>query len=209
MFCRVSAAVAAAAIAAMLLVPAQSSARGGAGMGGHGGGFHPRVRPTHPVHLPFVHRHDPLFAHRKFRERHPFEHRHHRRNDDGFVGNGYGGYGYGGGGYGGNGYGDNGYADNGYSDNGYGYGDYGYCNYGFGYRSPLTCGDYSVFYGRYYDPSDMTGSIWVPPYTVRPASVMSIAGRLDPPINRGGCRSETVPVPSPGGAESSVTITRC
>lgn len=205
MFCRVGASVAAAAVAAMLLSPAQSIARGGGGMG-HGGGFHPPIRPTHPVHRPLVRRHDPLFAHRDFRERHPFEHRHHRRNDDGSAGSGYGGGGYGGGGYGG-GYGDNGYSSDGYSNDGYG--GYGYCNYGYGYRYPFTCGSYSAFYGRYYDPSDAAGSIWVPSYTVRPVSVMPIAERLDPPVNRGACRSETVAVPTPGGAERSVTITRC
>jgi hypothetical protein len=215
MFYRISVAACAAAVAGLLLVPAQSNARGGAGMVGHGGGFHPPVRPTHPVHRPLVRRHDPLFVHRNFRERHAFEHRRHRRNADGFGGYGYGGGGYGGNGYGGNGYGSNGYGDNGYGDNGYGdnaygntgYGDYGYCNYGYGYR--LTCGNFSAFYGRYYDPSDMPGSISVPPYTIRPAPVVLTAGRLDPPINRGGCRSETVPMPSPGAAERSVTITRC
>jgi hypothetical protein len=136
---RISPAVAAAAIAAMLLVPAPSSARGGAGMAGHGGGFHPPVRPL------LVHRHDPLFVNRKFRERHPFEHLHHRRND-GIIVYGYGGYGYGGYGYGADGYAGNGYGENDYSENRYG--DHGY-------------------------------------------------------------RSETVPVPTPGGAERSVTITRC
>jgi hypothetical protein len=207
MFCRVRAAVAAAAIATMLLVPAQSDARGGAAAG-HGGGFHPPVRPihppvrpTHPVHPPFVHRHDPLFVHRKFRERHAFEHRHDRRTFVGFGGYGYGGYGNG------NGYGDNGNGDDGYGDNGYG--GNGYCNSGYGYGYRRTCGDYSAFYGRYYDPSDMTGSIWMPPYTVPRASVMPIAEQLDPPIARGGCRLETVPMPSPGEAERSVTITRC
>jgi hypothetical protein len=204
MFCRVSAAVAAAAIAAMLLAPAPLNARGGAGMAAHGGGFHPPARPAQPV---LVHRHDPLFAHRRFRERHAFDHRHHRRNVDGFAGYGYGG-GYDGNGYGDNGYGDNGYGDNGYGD--YGYAGYGYyCKYGYLDGYPHTCRDYSAFYGRYYDPSDMPGSSWVPPYTVRPATVMSIAGPIDPPINRGGCRSETVAVPAPGGAERSVTITRC
>jgi hypothetical protein len=201
MFCRVSAAAGAAAIAVMLLVPAQLSARGG-GFGGHAGGFHSPVRP---MHRPFVHRHDPLFAHREYHDRHAFNHRHHGRNVIGFVGYGDGGYGYGG-----NGYDDNG--DNSYADNGYGsnfYGAYGYCKYGYGYRYPFTCGGYSAFYGRYYDPSDVPGSIWVPPYTVRPAVIMSTAERLDSPIDRGGCRSETVSAPSPGGAERSVTITRC
>ncbi len=203
MFCRVSAAVGAAAIAAMLLVPAQSSARGGAGVAGHAGGFHSPVRP---VHRPFVHRHDPLFAHRDFHERHPFEHRRDRKNFSSFVGYG-GGYGSDGNGYGGNGYDDNGYADTGSGSNFYG--AYGYCKNGYGYRYPFACGGYSAFYGRYYDPSDVPGSIWLPPYTVRPASITPIAERLDPPIDRGGCRSETVPVPSPGGAEGTVTITRC
>jgi hypothetical protein len=199
MFSRVSAAVAAAAIAAMLLAPAQSNARGGAGPGA-GGGFHPPMRPVHlPVRpvRPFVHHRDPLFVHRLIRHRHAFEHRRDRRNGVGFGGYGYGGYGYGGNGYGGNGYDGNGYDGN------------GYCNYGYGYRYPLTCGDGSAFYGTYYDPSDMTGSIRVPPYGVRPASIMPITERLDASIDRGGCRSETVPVPSPGGAESSITITRC
>ena len=213
MFRRASAAVAAAAIAAMLLVPAQLNARGGAGVGGHGGGFHPAVRPTRPV---LVHRHDPLFGPRKFRDRHALEHRRHRRNGDGFGVYGYGGGGYGGGGYGGNGYGDNGYGDNGYGDNGYGdngyrnsgYGGY-YCRYGYRYEYPLTCADYTAFYGRYYDPSDVPGSVYVPPYTVRPALILSIAGRVDPPITRGGCRSETVTVQAPAGADRSVTITRC
>ena len=206
MLCRVSAAVAAAAIAAMLLVPAQLNARGGAG--GHGGSSHPALRPTSPV---LVHRHDPLFGPRKFRDRHAFEHRHHRRNGDGFGGYGYGGGGYGGNGYGDNGYGDNGYGDNGYGDNGYRDSRYGgyYCRYGYRYEYPLTCADYTAFYGRYYDPSDVPGSVYVPPYTVRPALILSTAGRLDPPITRGGCRSEAVTVSSPGEAERSVTITRC
>jgi hypothetical protein len=203
MFGQVSAAVAAAAIAVMFLAPAQSNARGGAGMAARGGGFHPPVRPSHPV---LVHRHDPLFARRNFRDRHAFDHRHHRRNGDGFAGYGYGSGGYGGG-YGGNGYGDNGYADNGYDD--YPYGGYAYCRYGYRDAYPLTCSDYTAFYGRYYDPSDVPGSIWVPPYTVRPSTIMSTAGRVDPPGNRGGCRSESVAVAAPGGAERSVTIMRC
>lgn len=204
MLCRLSAAVAAAAIAAMLLVPAQSDARGGAGGVGHGGGFHP-MRPMHPAHPALIHRHDPLFVHRKFRDRHAFEHRHHRRGVVAFPGYGYGGGGYGDNGYGASGYGDNGYGDDSYADNGYG--NSSYCTYGYGYGYPRACGTYTAFYGRYYDPSDMPGSIWVPPYTVRPALIMSIA--KDPPSARGGCRSETAPVASPGGAEDSVTITRC
>ena len=69
--------------------------------------------------------------------------------------------------------------------------------------------DDSVFYGTYYDPSDLTGWIGGPAYFVPPASVVPTAERLDRPADRGACRSETVPVPTPGGAERSVTITRC
>jgi hypothetical protein len=212
MLCRVSAAVAAAAIAAMLLVPAQSNARGGVGMGGHGGGFRPPMRPTHPVQHPFVHRHDPLFVRRAFHEKHAFEHRRDRRNVVGFVGYGYGGYGYGGNGYGDNGYADNGYGDNGYGGNVYGgnlYGGNRYCNYGYGYKYPLTCGKYGAFYGTYYDPSDMTRSTWFPSSAAPRASVMPVAEQLETPINRGGCRSESVAVPAADGTENSVTITRC
>jgi hypothetical protein len=190
----------------MLLAPAPSTARGGAGIAGHASGFRAPVRPTHPVSPTLVHRHDPLFGHREFRERHRFAHRHDRRNFDGSGGSGYGG-GYGGNGYSGSGYGDNGYSDNGYGDNGYG--GTGYCSYGYGYRYSLACGGFTAFYGRYYDPSDVPGSAWVPPYTVRPASVVPIASRVEPPVDRGGCRSETVPMPSTGGAERTVTITRC
>ena len=88
MFNRAGAAVCAAAIAAMLMVPAQLSARGAVG---HPGGFrpmvrpmprvhHPIVRPVHRVHPPFLHRHRAPFAHREFRERHDFHaaRRHHR-----------------------------------------------------------------------------------------------------------------------------------
>jgi hypothetical protein len=207
MFLRASAAIAAAAVAVMLLTPAPSIARGGAGAAGHAGGFHRPIRPMHPGHPVLVHRHDPLFAHRDFRKRHAFEHRHDGRNFFGFGGDGYGGNGYGGNGYGDSGYGENGYGENGFSGNGYS--GYGYCNDGYGYRYPFTCGGYSAFYGRYYDPSDAAGSIWVPPYTVRPAPIVPIVARRDPPVDRGGCRSETVSSPTPGGAERSVTITRC
>ena len=79
----------------------------------------------------------------------------------------------------------------------------------FGYGLPLTYADDTAFYGTYYDPSDVTGSIVVPAYAVPPAPVPTLAGPPDPPIERVGCRSQTVAVPSPSGAEHSVTITRC
>jgi hypothetical protein len=183
MISRASAAVCAAAIAGVLLVPAQSSARGGAGAAGHAGGFPPvmrpmhtrapLVRPVHRVHAPFVHPHRAPFAHREFRERHEFNaaaRRHHR-----VIFNWSGDYGYG---------------------------------------LPVTYGDDGAFYGTYYDPSDLTGSIVlpvyaVPPPPVAPAPAPTTTERPDPPVERAACRSQTVAVSSPGGAERSVTITRC
>ena len=79
----------------------------------------------------------------------------------------------------------------------------------FGYAVPVTYADDSAFYGSYYDPSDLAGSIFVPPYAVPPVRVLPVAGLPDPPPERVGCRSQTVAVPSPSGAERSVTITRC
>ena len=85
MFNRTGAAVCAAAIAGVLLVPVPLSARGGAGAGhagaGHHGGFRPIVRPHRHVHPPFVHPHRPPFAHRDIRREHDFHavaRRHHR-----------------------------------------------------------------------------------------------------------------------------------
>jgi hypothetical protein len=169
-------AVCAAAVAGMLLMPAQLSARGAAG---HPGGSRPIVRPMHRVHPPFVrhvpkvdpfaHHHHAPFAHRDFRDRHEFRaaaRRHHRGI---------------------------------WSLPGY-----------YGYGLPLTYApDDTAFYGTYYDPSDVTGSIVVPPYTVPSAPVPALAGLPEPPVQRAGCRSQTVAVPSPSGAERSVTITRC
>jgi hypothetical protein len=171
---RAGAAVGAAAIAAMLVVPAQLSAGGAAG---HPGGFrplvrpmhvhHPIVRPVHREHPPFMHQHRAPFAPREVRERHEFRaaaRRHHRAI---------------------------------------------FSLPFFGYGLPLTYTDDAAFYGAYYDPSDVTGSIVVPAYAVPPAPVPTLAGPPDPPVERAGCRSQTVTVPSPSGAERSVTITRC
>ena len=79
----------------------------------------------------------------------------------------------------------------------------------FGYGLPVTYADDSAFYGTYYDPSDVTGAIVVPAYAAPPAPVPPLAGAPEPPLERVGCRSQTVAVPSPDGAERSVTITRC
>jgi len=176
---RAGAAVCAAAIAAMLMAPAQLSARGA--MGHAGGGFRPMVRPMHRVHhpimrpvrhirSPFVHERRARFAHREFHNRHGFHalaRRHHRGIFTAPL---------------------------------FGYGGYGV---------PVTYDDDNAFYGRYYDPSDFTGSMVAPAYAVPPTSVPLLAGPPDPPVERAGCRSQTVSVPSPSGAERSVTITRC
>jgi hypothetical protein len=195
MFNRASAAVCAAAIAGMLLVPAQLSARGGGGGGGavgHRGGFPraagpihgthpPTVRPFHRVN-PFAHQHNAPFAHRAFRERRDFRARRdffaarrHPRAVFSWTGD-------------------------------------------YGYGLPVTSGDDGTFYGKYYDPSDWTGWMAPPVYAVPPAPilpaalpppVLSTAERTDSPIERAACRSQTVALSSPSGAERSVTIMRC
>jgi hypothetical protein len=79
----------------------------------------------------------------------------------------------------------------------------------YGYGLPVTYADDGAFYGSYYDPSDVTGSTGAPVYAVPPADAAPVAERAEAAVDRGGCRSQTVAVPSPGGAERSVTITRC
>jgi hypothetical protein len=168
MFHRSSAAVCAAAIAALLVVPAPSNARGGAGAAGHVGAFHPMVRPMQRAHLPFVPERRAPFAQREFREQpafHAGERRHHRTI----------------------------YAWPGYFD----------------YGLPLTYGDDGGFYGAYYDPSDLAGAVVIPVPAMPPPPVAPVAERLEAPVDRGGCRSQTVAMPTPGGADRNVTITRC
>jgi hypothetical protein len=81
--------------------------------------------------------------------------------------------------------------------------------FGFGaYGFPVTYGDDGMFYGSYYDPSDVVGSVSVPAYADPPADPAPVAGREAEVVDRGGCRSETVAVPSPAG-ERSIIITRC
>ncbi len=78
-----------------------------------------------------------------------------------------------------------------------------------GYWLPFTSGDDGAFYGSYYDPSDANGAIDPPLPRFAPAAVVPVAARDVPVLDRGGCRSETVALPSPDGAEHNVTITRC
>jgi hypothetical protein len=83
-----------------------------------------------------------------------------------------------------------------------------------GYGYPLTYGDNGAFYGSYYDPSDVVGSIAVPAYTPPlyappPAGPAPVAEREPQVFDRGPCRSQTVSVASPSGGERSITITRC
>jgi hypothetical protein len=176
---RAGAAACAAAMAGVLLVPAELNARGAAG---HPGGFRPMVRPIHRMHPPFIrpghrvhppHHHPAPFAHRHSG---PFSHRdeHHgfraaaRRHHRGIL-----------------------------------------TVPLFGYGVPVTYDDDSAFVGTYYDPSDFVRTMVVPAYTVPPAPIAPLAGLPEPPVGRVGCRSETVSVPSPSGAERSVIITRC
>ncbi|HML12699.1 MAG TPA: hypothetical protein VK456_05300 [Xanthobacteraceae bacterium] len=168
MFHGSSAAVCAAAIAVVLLVPAPSNARGGAAMAGRAGGFHPSVRPMPRVHPPIVPEHRVPFARREFREQHALhanERRHHRAI----------------------------YAWPGYFD----------------YGLPVTYGDDGAFYGGYYDPSDLARVVVIPVPAAPPAPVAPVAQRREAPVDRGGCRSQTVAMPTSGGADRSVTITRC
>jgi hypothetical protein len=74
---------------------------------------------------------------------------------------------------------------------------------------PLTYGDNGAFYGSYYDPSDVVGSIGVPVFAPPPAGPRPVAERQAEVIDRGPCRSETVSVPTPSSGERSITITRC
>jgi hypothetical protein len=78
-----------------------------------------------------------------------------------------------------------------------------------GYGFPLTYGDNGAFYGSYYDPSDVVGSIGAPVFAPPPAGPLPVAERQAEVIDRGPCRSQTVSVPTPSGGERSITITRC
>ena len=70
----------------------------------------------------------------------------------------------------------------------------------------LPYGDWgsAPFYGSYYDPSDVTG-------TLPPVVYPSLYPPAPPPqpVERVGCRSHTVTVPATSGGEREVTITRC
>jgi hypothetical protein len=81
--------------------------------------------------------------------------------------------------------------------------------FGFGaYGYPITYADDAMFYGSYYDPSDVVGWLSGPAYADPPANPAPAAGREAQVVDRGGCRSETVAVPSSSG-ERSIIITRC
>jgi hypothetical protein len=78
-----------------------------------------------------------------------------------------------------------------------------------GYWAPLTTSDDGSFYGYNYVPSDMSGWMYPPVPKVPAAAVIPVAARYAPIPDRGGCRSETVAMPSSDSAERNVTITRC
>jgi hypothetical protein len=186
MFNRAGAAACAVAIAGMLLVPVPVSARGGGG--GHPGGFRPIVRPMHRVHPPIARPVHPIHhpnvrpvhrVHPPFAHRHPFARREFH-DRHGFHA----------------------------LARRHHRAIFGLPFYGYGL--PVTYApDDSAFYGSYYDPSDVTGSIVVPPYPVPPPPISPLAGLPEPAPERVGCRSQTVAVPSPSGPERTVTITRC
>jgi hypothetical protein len=74
---------------------------------------------------------------------------------------------------------------------------------------PLTYGDNGPFYGSYYDPSD-TGSLYQPPLA-DPSALVASVGEPGAQLTfaHGGCRAQSVTVPSLAGGERTVTITRC
>jgi hypothetical protein len=181
MFYRIGSAACAAAVAVMLLAPAPLNARGGAGVG-HGG-FRPVMHPVPRIHFPRVHEphHFPLVH----EPRHfPLVHKHRTPFTHRFAHR-------------------HPFHEIARRHHRGIYG--GLPSYGY----PLTYGDNYVFYGSYYDPSDGTASDDPPVYAVPPAAVLSVAGAPQAYIERGGCRSESIAMPSPGGADNSVIITRC
>jgi hypothetical protein len=75
---------------------------------------------------------------------------------------------------------------------------------------PLTYSDSGPFFGSYYDPSDVVGSVGEPAYADQPADTSpDAAPNAQVAYDRGGCRSQTVTVASSNGGERSVTIMRC
>jgi hypothetical protein len=75
---------------------------------------------------------------------------------------------------------------------------------------PLTYADSGPFFGSYYDPSDVVGSVGEPAYADPPADAPpDAAPNAQVAYDRGGCRSQTVTVASSNGSERSVTIMRC
>jgi hypothetical protein len=82
--------------------------------------------------------------------------------------------------------------------------------WGYGFGLPLTYADSGPFYGSYYDPSDVTGSVSEPAYADPPAEIPAAAApNAQAAYYREGCRSQTVTVPSSDGGESNVTVVRC
>jgi hypothetical protein len=183
MFSRVCAAACAAALVVGVSAPAESAARGGAAIGHvggfHAGGVHPMVRLPHaPTARPLSHAHAP-FARR------PFAHARHlpfARFPGALV--------------------------RAHALRAAGLRHRGVL-FGFdGYGFPITYADDAMFYGAYYDPSDVVGSVSQPAYADPPADSATVAHGEAQVVDRGGCRSETVAVPS-SASERSITITWC
>jgi len=144
------------------------------------GGFHPAVRAIPRAQPPLIHAHRPALSHHHgFVNRHPFVHRRPFVRDRFRT-----------------------------AARGHHRGAVGYEGIG-GYVLPLTYTDDAPFYGTYYDPSDVTRPIDPPLLGVPAAGILPVAERDPQIVDRGACRSQTVAVPSPSGADRSVTITRC
>jgi hypothetical protein len=190
MFSRVCAAACAAALVVGAFAPAESAARGGAAIG-HVGGFHaggsrPLVRSVPRAHTPFAHTpfaHTP-FAHTPFAHG-PFAHARHApfARFPGAVARAHALRA----------------AALRHRGATFGFGAYGF---------PITYADDAMFYGSYYDPSDVVGSVSGPANADPPADSATVAHGEVQVVDRGGCRSETVAVPSSAG-QHSIIITRC
>jgi hypothetical protein len=181
MFSRVCAAACAAALVVGVSAPAESAARGGAAIG-HVGGFH--ASGFHPIVRSVPHAPTARPAHAPFAHR-PFAHARHlpfQRFPGAFL---------------------RAHALRAGALRHRG-AIFGFDGYGF----PITYADDAMFYGSYYDPSDVVGSLSAPASADPPADPAPVARGEAQVVDRGGCRSETIAVPSSAG-ERSITITRC
>ena len=79
----------------------------------------------------------------------------------------------------------------------------------FGLGLPVTWSGSTLFYGNYYDPSDVVGALPVPPDADPPSTLAPAPMPGFVTNDRGGCRSEDVTVAAASGGERTITVTRC